>query len=214
MPDLRLTGYGPSVYSRAVRIALHELGRAYEWTEADPFEPEGRAALAGLHPFARVPVLCHGDIVIYETRAILTYLDETFRPDRPRDPLMAARTAQVQGLVDAYGYWPLVRQVYSHGAFRPAHGEPHDPSEAAKGLEASGPVLDALNVIAGEGTVLNRCDIGQADWHLAPMLDAFRQVAVGAAALRQRPALSAWFEGMAARDSMRATEYRREETGA
>lgn len=207
MAELRLVGYGPSVYTRAVRIALHDLGRTYEWSEVDPFVPEGRVALGAFHPFARVPVLQDGDVTLYETRAILTYLDQTFRREGPHHALRAARIAQVQGVVDSYGYWPLVRQVYAHGVFNAAHGEPHDPAEVARGLIAAAPVLDALEAIAGEGLVLNGRTVGPADWHLAPMLDAFRQVPAGAAALAARPALAAWFDSMAARDGMRNTAY-------
>ncbi|MEZ5778437.1 MAG: glutathione S-transferase family protein [Paracoccaceae bacterium] len=210
MDDLRLTGYGPSVYTRAVRVALHDLKQPYSWADADPFDPQGREVLRERHPFARVPVLEHGDAVIYETRAILTYLDVALRPGGKSGALHAARVAQVQGVADAYGYWPMVRQVYSHGAFRPAMGEAHDGGQVEEGLKASGAVLDALERIAVEGIVLNGREVGPADWHLAPMIDAFRQVEAGAAMLADRPALASWFAVVSARESMRSTEHRLE----
>lgn len=207
MADLRLTGYGPSVYSRTVRIALYELGQPFDWVEADPFDDEGRAALRGLHPFARVPVLQHGAVTVYETRAILAYLVARFRPGEVLRPLAAARAVQVQGIVDAYGYWPLVRQVYSHGVFRPASGEPHDERKVTAGLAAAVPVLDALETIAREGLVLTGDECGPADWHLAPVIDAFAQVPAAAAMLAERPGLATWFAAVAARASMAATAW-------
>lgn len=113
--------------------------------------------------------------------------------------------AQVMGIVDAYGYWPLVRQVYSHAVFQPAQGEPGDPREVAAGMAAAVRVLGALEAIAAEGLVLSG-PVTLADLHLAPMVAAFVQAGEGAAALSSRPALAAWWAGMRARDSMRATD--------
>ena len=35
-----------------------------------------------LHPFDRVPILQHADFMLYETSAIVTYLDEVFPQPR------------------------------------------------------------------------------------------------------------------------------------
>lgn len=202
MASLTLIGYAPSVYSRAVRIALHDLGQSYDWVEADPFGTEGAQALREYHPFARVPVLRHGAVTIYETRAILAYLAAKFGAPEPSDALRIARGAQVQGIVDAYGYWPLVRQVYAHGVFRPATGEAHDPREVAAGLGTAPAVLDALEVIAAEGIVLDGRRAGPADWLLTPMIAAFVQHPVAAQLLAARPHLAKWFAVVAAHESM------------
>ena len=41
---------------------------------------------------------------------------------------------QLIGVIDSYGYWPMVRQVFSHGVFRPAMGQPADRPEVERGL--------------------------------------------------------------------------------
>ncbi len=215
---MRLTGYGPSVYTRAVRIALHELLCPYDWRACDPFEEEGRRGLLPLNPFGRVPILECGDatngaVTIYETRAILAYLSATFGRTQT-DALSAARIAQVQGIADSHGYWPLVRDVYSHGFFRPAMGEPADPGRIAHGLAAASPVLDALDAIAEEGRVLaghdSASDTNPADWHLFPMIDAFQTVPDGSDLLSLRPRLARWHAAFAARESARATLWQPE----
>lgn len=199
----RLTGYGPSVYTRAVRIALAELGLGYDWQEADPF-----AGPVPGHPFGRVPVLEDDGFVIYETWAILTYLAAPGDTARQR-----ARAAQVAGIVDSYGYWPLVRQVYAHAVFAPSTGGAGDPAEVAKGLAAAGPVLDALEGIAAEGEVLTGDGVGPADWLLYPMLDAFAEAPEGRAMLARRGRLAGWHARMARRPAFAGTRTDlREET--
>ena len=41
---------------------------------------------------------------------------------QPAEPQALARMDQIIGIVDAYAYWPLVRQVFSHAVFRPPDG--------------------------------------------------------------------------------------------
>src|SRR6478752_2434516 len=59
-----------------------------------------------LHPFGRVPILDHGDFRLYETQAILRYVDTlgsaTAPSLQPRDARAAARMNQIIGIVDWY----------------------------------------------------------------------------------------------------------------
>ena len=143
---LVLHGYHYSVYNRIARLALAEKGLAYERVEVNPFDPDRPASYLTLHPFGRVPVLVHDGFALYETGAITRYVDRAFPGPllQPADPRALARMDQIVGVVDSYGYWPMVRQVFSHGFFRPRRGLTGDPAEVARGLEGSVRVLDAL----------------------------------------------------------------------
>ena len=120
--SLHLTGFCDSVYTRAVRLALAEAGAAYDCTEVDPFTPGCAAALTGLQPFGRVPVVRHGAFVLHETAAILGYVSDACAGQAlmPRTPQARARVWQATGIIDSYGYLPLVRQVRSLRGERPA----------------------------------------------------------------------------------------------
>lgn len=87
--------------------------------------PLSREGPGLLHPFGRVPVLIHDGFVLYETRAICAYLDARFAGPAltPRDAAAIGRMKQVIGTVDAYGYLPMVRQVFAHRVFRPVFGD-------------------------------------------------------------------------------------------
>jgi glutathione S-transferase len=195
---LCLWGYRYSVYTRIARMVLAVRGLDYDTVEVDPFASAPDPKLAKVTPFNRVPVLEHDGFVVFETSAILRYVAERFSGPTlvPDDPAAAARMEQVIAVVDAYGYRPLVRQVFSHAVFRPLIGVPVDPNEIVKGLKAAEPVLQVLNDIASEGLVLTPGHMTLADLHLAPMIGYFTMAETGANALKTYPALVTWWEAM------------------
>ncbi|SFJ29191.1 glutathione S-transferase family protein [Jannaschia pohangensis] len=194
MSGVVLIGYGPSVYTRAVRLALLARGVTFDWRPVDPFDPGGAAG--AYHPFGRVPVLDHGAVRIYETRAILTYVEQAFGGDEPADALTRARAAQVGSIADSYAYWPLVRQVFVEGVGAARRGDAPDAAALAEGMASAPRVLDALEEIAAEGRVLTGIGPGMSDWHLFPMIDLFRRFAPAARMLAERKHLAAWVESL------------------
>jgi glutathione S-transferase len=203
-----LHGYHYSVYRLIARLALAEKGVIYEQVEVNPFAPEIPATYLALHPFGRVPTLVHDGFVLYETAAITRYVDRTFdgqklQPASARD---LARMDQIIAVVDSYGYWPMVRQVFSHRVFRYRARSPVDETEIARGLEGSAKVLAALEALAGGGRFLVGDALSLADLHLGAMTAYFTAAPEGAAMLTQYAKLAAWWQSFAARYSMAATD--------
>ena len=208
-PDkaLHLTGYRHSVYTWIVRMMLAEVDLTAGYAEVDPFARPLPAWFTNISPFGRVPVLRHGDFVLYETAAITGYL-ETLAPLRAEitTPRAQARLRQVIGIVDAQAYPVLVRQVFSHGWFRPRFGEVTDARVLQEGLDRAPRILSALDDIAQEGQQLSQAGATRADLHLAPMLDYFARVPEGARMLGGYPALDSWLTWMRAQESFRVTD--------
>lgn len=201
-------GFAFSVYHRIVRMTLAEKNVAFDSVEVNPFSDDLPEKYFDLHPFGRVPVLIHDDFEIYETAAILRYIDMAFPGQAlvPANMKAAARMAQVIAIADNYSYWPLVRQVFSHRVFRPLYDLPPDESEIASGLKSAANVLSVLDGIAREGLVLNGEDISLADIHLAPMIGYFNQAEEGRELLGQYTSLSKWWKTLSQRQSYRVTE--------
>ncbi len=204
---VQLHGYRYSVYNRIARLVLLSKGVEHRTIEVDPFAELSPAYLK-LHPFGRVPVLIHGGFTLFETNAITRYVDRGFDgpPLQPEGACALARMDQLISVVDSYAYRPMVRQVSSHGFFRPLFGEPGSREEVDSGLEASAPVLSFLDSIAGEGLVLDGLRITLADCHLAPMIDYFVRAEEGKAALSRRPALQRWWDRISGLEIMEATD--------
>ena len=204
---VHLHGYRYSVYNRIARLALLSKEVEHRTIEVDPFAelPEGYLKL---HPFGRVPVLTHGAFKLFETSAITRYVDRAFkgRPLQPESAAALARMDQVIAVIDAYAYWPMVRQVSSHAFFRPSVGEESSREEIDTGLEASRKVLSFLDGVAAEGEVLTGRAFTLADCHLAPMMDYFVRAEEGKAALSSHLALQRWWEQVSVLELLRATD--------
>src|SRR5258705_6408162 len=103
MSDIVVYGVPGSPFLRAVQIGLEEKRVAYRLQAMGPQESKSEAYLKR-HPFGRVPAFEHGDFCLYETQAILRYLDDVFPepPLVPPDPCAAARMNQIIGINDWY----------------------------------------------------------------------------------------------------------------
>jgi len=205
---LALHGYRYSVYNRIARLALAEKGVSYDRVEVNPFAPDVPAAYLALHPFGRVPALVHDGFALYETAAITRYVDRAFPGPalQPAEAKALARMDQIIGVVDAYGYWPMVRQVFSHRVFRAAAGRPVDEAEVAQGLAGSAKVLAALEALAAGEAFLVGPDLSLADLHVGAMVAYLALAPEGAHLLADYPRLAAWWANVSRRASFAFTE--------
>lgn len=71
-----------SQYSHRVRIVLAEKGVTVEMIESDSAHPP--AELADINPYNSLPTLVDRDLVLYESKVMMEYLDERF----PHPPLL------------------------------------------------------------------------------------------------------------------------------
>jgi glutathione S-transferase len=76
MPDITLFGFPHSSFVHIVQLVLAHKEAPYTFHDLEP--AMGSPKHLALHPFDRVPILQHGDFVLYETSAIVAYLEELF----------------------------------------------------------------------------------------------------------------------------------------
>ena len=102
MSDGVLFGFERSTYVYVARLALVAKGGAFEFSDTE----SAMQAAGGrtLHQFGQVPVLRHKDSLLWETAAIVTYVDEAFDgpPLQPASPDGRAAMRAWMGSVDAY----------------------------------------------------------------------------------------------------------------
>ena len=92
-----------SPFGRSVLATLEEKGARYRFAPLAPGGSKSPEHLAR-HPFGRVPALEHDGFMLYETQAILRYLDRVLPTPAltPSDPQRAARMDQVMNVNDWY----------------------------------------------------------------------------------------------------------------
>ena len=203
--------HGPtySTYTRTARLAFHEKGVEYRLEDVDIFG--GAAAkepFLTLNPFAKVPVLVHGDAVIYETAAITRYIDEAFSGPslQPSDPLHRARMGQIMGLIDAYAYRTLVGDIVMQRVVLPVLGRRTNAQIVRKAVPAMRQSLRVLEDLAAvDGRFLCGDTLSLADLHLAPIFHYFAETPEGRRILPTLPKLARWWPVLRERDSMRQT---------
>jgi len=202
-----LHGYSYSVYLRIVRMTMLEKGVAWRHVEIDPFADDIPADYLALNPFGRVPTLDHDGFVLYETTAITRYIDEALPGPslQPEAPRQRARMNQIIAITDSYGYWPMVRQVFSQRVFNARRRTP-DEAVIAEGLARSRKVLAAMELLTAGGDFLVGDRLTLADLHLGAMMAYFSAADEGAAALGDYPKLSAWWKPFKNRKSLTETE--------
>jgi glutathione S-transferase len=123
MSKPEIVGSIVSSYTRVIRMVCAEKAIDYTLTEVLLDAPE----LKALHPFGKMPVLRHGDLVLCESKAIATYLDLAFPGSRliPTDPKLAGLTEQWVSLVNSVIDGTLVRTyLLAYAAPRTADGQP------------------------------------------------------------------------------------------
>ena len=204
---MTVTLHGPaySTYARTARLALEEKGVAYELAEVDILTgaaqtPEHLAR----QPFGKVPALTHDGFGLYETFAIIRYVDEAFPGPalQPADVKARARMTQICAVVDSYGYAALIGQLFWQLAIVPMQGGTPDQAVADAGLARGTMVLGEIEKLAAGGPTLCEGGVSLADFLLLPIIEYIAMTPPGAAALAARPKLAAWAAGMATRPSV------------
>jgi glutathione S-transferase len=107
MHDVTLFGFPRSVYVQVAGLVLTQKEVPYTFNDLEA--EMGTPTHLALHPFDWVPILRHGDFVLYETAAITGYVDEVFEPAKlaPDDPQQRARMNQWISAINAY-YYPYL----------------------------------------------------------------------------------------------------------
>ena len=134
MSEFIVYGFPRSTFVNIVRLVLTHKEVPYTFHDLEP--EMGKPSHLALHPFNRVPILQHGDFTVYETSAIVTYLDETFpNPSlQPKSARDRARMNQWISAVNSYYYPYMIYHVSHERNVFPEMGIPSDEKVVAHAL--------------------------------------------------------------------------------
>lgn len=196
-----------SPYARAVLATLIEKGSPFRLA---PIAVGGQhtPAYRALHPFAKMPVLEHGPHRLYETQAILRYLDRVLPspPLTPADPVEAARMDMILNIIDHYLFPGVADVIVFHRVIGPMlFGAAPDEAAITAALPAAHRVFAELErLITGDPYVFGD-QPSLADLALGPHLELFSRTPEWTVLTQTRPRLARLEAVLGERDSFRRT---------
>ncbi len=202
---ITLLGDARSTYTRTARLALAEKAVAYTMQTTGPHTPE----IMAVHPFGRIPALSDGDITIWETVAIVNYLDECFATGvalRPGSIMERTRNSQWISSINSYLYDTMVRRFVLQIIFPKGEGGKPDGVVIDKALAEMPAQFAALDKAYGSRDFLAGANMAAADLFLAPILAYVKGMPQGGALMAQYPNVARAHEAMTQRASFAATQ--------
>ena len=200
-----------SPFGRAVLAALVEKDAAFRFVALAPHAIKSEPHLS-LHPFGRVPVLEHEGFRLYETQAILRYLDRVLPTPAltPADPKAAARMDQILCICDWYLHQGVNSIIGFQRVVRPRLlGLPCDEAAVAEAMPRAQVVFAELSRLLGTNPYLAGSQVSLADLVVAAQMDFIAQTPEWAPLTADRPNLPAWLARISARKSFQATTWER-----
>lgn len=200
-----------SPFGRAVLATLVEKNAPFRLVGIEPRAIKSQPYLS-LHPFGRVPVLEHDGFGLYETQAILRYLDRILPTPAltPADPRAAARMDQLLGICDWYLHHGVNNIIGFQRIVRPrVLGLPPDEAAVAEAVPRAHLVFAELSRLLGGNPYLAGGQVSLADIVAASQMDFLAQTPEWGPLTAERPNLPVWLARMNSRNSFQVTTWER-----
>jgi len=211
MPDVIVHTIPGSPFARAVLATLEEKHVPWRIAPLRPGQHREHAHLSR-HPFGRMPVIEHGDFTLYETQAIVRYIDRIWPQPAltPSDPRAAAQMDQAMNVND----WYLFQGCGNVIGFQRVVGPKLmglTPDLAA--IEAAMPnarrVFNELGRLLGDKPYFAGDQVSLAEMMLIPQMDFMSQAPEWTELTVALPTIASWFERVISRPSFAATTCER-----
>jgi len=197
MSDPIVYGFIQSTFVNIVRLVLTHKDVPYTFHDLETVM--GKPEHLALHPFNRVPILGHGDFTVYETSAIVSYIDDAFPGPRltPQDVRARARMNQWISAVNSYYYTYMIYHMTHERRVFPELGIASDEKVVAHAMPKVELGLQVLERTFSQGNdYLVGSELSLADFYLLPSTFSFYQIAEGKTLYPKFPAFCRWRERM------------------
>lgn len=193
-----------SLYLQIATLVCEEKGVTYTVTGVDT-PGEGYRIL---HPFQKMPVLQHGEILIQETLAIACYLDRAFEGPElaPSDARDYAAMMSWISMTNAYFFPTMMTGVVKPLLLAPLSGDAIDHDLVQQSLPQLKAQYEYLDQALRVADFLAGDRLSLADLFVLPNVAYASLTDEGAAALQSAPALASWLARMTARPSFEAAK--------
>jgi glutathione S-transferase len=198
-----------SPFGRAVHATLEEKRTPWRLSRVAP-ETRHVEPHISRHPFGRVPVLEHDGFMLYETQAILRYLDRVLPspPLTPADPRAAANMDRAMNVNDWYLFQGVANVIVFQRIIAPRlMGQAPNEEAIAAAMPKAYTVFSELARLLGTQPYFAGVNLTLADLMIAPQLDFLAQTPEWTPLSAGHQNLVDWLARMNARPSFKATTW-------
>jgi glutathione S-transferase len=208
--DMIVYGVPGSPYVRAALLTLEEKNAPYKLAAMAPGTLKQEPHLSR-HPFGRIPAFEHDGWMLYETQAIIRYVDAIVPGPRlqPEDPRAAARMNQLMGITDWYVMPQVSAPITRNRVVAPRFNLPVNEDAISKAIpNARICIAEIARLLNGQQWLAGDA-LSLADLLLAPHLSMLALAPEGGEILAGHPNLQGWLTRIEDRPSMQATTWDR-----
>ncbi len=197
-------GFQRSTYVNIVRLVLTHKNVPFEFHDLE--SEMGSPSHLALHPFNRVPIFEHDGFRVYETSAIVTYIDEVFTEPalQPSNVHDRARMNQWISAVNSYYYYWIIFHLTHERLVFPELGIASDERVVARAVPHIAEALDVLERQLEHGRGFLILDTPTlADFFLLPSLARLGDTPEGKRLLEGKGRIADWLSRMGALPSVK-----------
>ncbi|MBD2092167.1 glutathione S-transferase family protein [Microcoleus sp. FACHB-1515] len=197
---MTLTVYGTpiSVYVRIVRLLLEEAGADYQLQSVDIFGENRSPDYLRKNPFGKVPTIEIDGEFLYETAAIVGYLDAVFASSKfsPAEPLQLARMRQMMGIVDSHLYAPAIQSIVIQRLIVPSQGGQTDENKVKDAIAPAKTAAEAIESLGKFNPYLLGSNLTIADFYVIPVFIYLAKTPEFAEITSETPKLRSWWDSV------------------
>ncbi len=196
MADVKIFGRSRSTYVRSALLALAEKSVLYDLDEMAPGDNQKEPYLSTRHPFGRIPAFQYKDFKLYETQAIVRFIDEVF-PDpalQPEDLHERALMNQAIGIVDGYFWISAAAQIIRAQLMAPRFALEVDHAALEAAIPKAQTCIREIGRMIGSKPFIASQSLSLADIMVAPIMSYLRHTAFGTENLAANQNILDWIE--------------------
>ena len=198
-----------SPFARAVMATLEEKRAPWRLAAMAPTQLRAPEHLQR-HPFGRMPAIEHDGFTLYETQAIVRYIDRVWPQPAltPRDPRAAAQMDQAMNVNDWYLFQGCGNVIGFQRVVAPMLlGQKPDEAAIAAAMPHARKVFGELSRLLGTKPYFAGAEVSLAEMMLMPQFDFMHQTPEWSELTASLPNLVSWFGRVSERPSFRATTW-------
>lgn len=202
---MKLFGHPVSTCTRKVLTTLAEKGQKADFVVVDITKGDHKNSdHLARQPFGQIPALDDDGFVLYESRAIIRYVDETMAGPKltPADPKGRALMEQWMS-VETSNFTPHAMKVIYQRYFYPFRGLPCDEAIVKEGSEAAGRAVDVMDRQLAKTRFLTGAQFTLADICFMPYVEYLFASRAGEI-IESRKNVARWWNEVSTRPSWKA----------